>query len=357
MTSFGTRIKQILLNILLPLLFNLRILTILSYLINRLKPKYDSNGALTFPFVKKRKSKNLQILIYHRVNDNNDPFFPATPIELFQRQMEYLLRNFYILSLDDAVDMLRQKSLPDNALVITFDDGYKDVYVHAFPILKTLSIPATLFLTTGSIGSGKALWHDRVFSAFRNTAEKDLKAYPDETRHYRLHTLEYKLAAQTEILRYLRSLDNSKRELYIRRLTDMLKVDDTRELPDLMLDWQEVKKMSRHGITIGSHTITHPILSRIDLIEAQSEICESKKEIESKLGCPITTFAYPNGKSSDYNNDVISILKETGYSCAVTTLFGTNDETQDLYQLRRALPWEKHLPTFATKLTIYKFLS
>jgi peptidoglycan/xylan/chitin deacetylase (PgdA/CDA1 family) len=124
-----------------------------------------------------------------------------------------------------------------------------------------------------------------------------------------------------------------------------------------MLTWDDVKLMHRHGISFGSHSVTHPILSRLTFGKARSEIQDSKRAIEEKLSSPVKTFAYPGGKKEDFNEATKAALIEAGYVCALTAIFGTNGVDQDRMELRRGTPWEEYLPTFATKLYWYRFCS
>ena len=339
------------------ILFEFRWVGLINRFINRYQPKKNGNGKLVFPFIRKRQNRNVQIFVYHRVNDDNDPFFPATPADLFGKQMDYLASHFNILSLRDAVERIRDKDVPDSALVITFDDGYRDNYVNAFPILKRLSIPATIFLTTDGIDSRRVLWHQRVFSAFRETKLISLRDFGHDSKDYPLRTLEEKLFAQQEILKFLRSADDGERSLWVDRLINLLEVEDRREVPDLMLRWDEVRDMHQSGISFGSHSVTHAILSRLSIDKVRAEIYESKRIIEKRLETPVTTFAYPSGRKIDFNEMTKGIVKEAGYASAVTMIFGANENGRDLFELHRGGPWEKDLPTFAMKLNWYKFSS
>lgn len=278
----------------------------------------------------------------------------ANTIEVFSKQMECLASHFNICSLEDIVERLKIKDVPDNAVVITFDDGYRDIYLNAFPILKRLSIPATIFLATGSIDSRKILWYDKVFSAFRETQEPFLEGYGNNAKRYTLGTLEEKLVAQEEVLLFLRSISDSEKSFWINLLIEKLRVEDRKEAPDLMLTWEDVQVMYKSGISFGAHTVTHPILSRISNDKARAEIYESKEIIEEKLGTTVKTFAYPNGGKEDFNEVTKKILKDAGYTCAVTTIFGTNGVDQDLFELRRGGQWEEYIPSFALKLNWYK---
>ena len=112
---------------------------------------------------------------------------------------------------------------------------------------------------------------------------------------------------------------------------------------------------SEHNITFGSHTVTHPILSRISTERIKTEIQRSKETIEKYLNVPVRTFAYPVGRNQDFNEEVKTLLQEAGYICAVTTIPGANESGQDPFELRRLTPWEDYLPAFAAKLNWYKF--
>jgi peptidoglycan/xylan/chitin deacetylase (PgdA/CDA1 family) len=291
------------------------------------------------------------------VNDDRDPFFSATPTRVFTKQMEYIASRFTVCSLEEAVERLKRNDIPENAVVVTFDDGYKDNYMNAFPILKSLSIPATIFLTTDAIGSGNILWHDKVFSIFRENKVDFLEGFGTSSMVFPLRTLEEKLFAQKEVLKFLRSLNDYERLFWIDRLAKKLHFVDRREPSDIMLTWDEVKVMHHNGIHFGSHTVSHPILSRSYNNRIILEISESKKVIEENIGILIKTFAYPNGKKEDFNEKIKAILKEYEYTCALTTIFGTNENDQDLFELRRATPWDNDICAFGVRFNCYKFFS
>jgi len=357
--SYGKSIlsmwKASLLKITAFVLFYLGMLRLLTYFVNIFQAKRNKQSKLVFPFVTKRRSRNLQILVYHKVNDDRDPFFPAIPIDVFAKQMDYFASNFNVCSLESAIEGMEHKDVPDNAVVVTFDDGYKDNYVNAFPILRRLSIPATIFLATDAISSGKVLWHDRVFAAFRETKVSFLKGFNENSGGYPLRTLEEKLFGQQHVLKLLRSLNGRERSLWLDQLIDRLEVEDRKETSNLMLTWDEVGDMQQGGISFGSHSVTHPILSRLSIDEARIEICESKRIIEERLGVRVRSFAYPSGRKIDFNEKIKDILREAGYSCALTMIFGANEIGQDLFEFRRGEPWEQDLPTFAMKFDWYKF--
>jgi peptidoglycan/xylan/chitin deacetylase (PgdA/CDA1 family) len=320
---------------------------------NKFEPRRNS-GIAKFPFVATKKHRAIQILIYHRVNNDRDWAFPGTPVDVFARQMDYLASTHTVLGLEDAVERIDKKDVPENAIVVTFDDGYQDNFANAYPILSKLSLPATVFLATDAIESDRLLWHDRVFCAFRKTKVLQLSEYPDKQR-FSLATLRERLTAQHEVLRFLFSLEEEQRDFWIDRLISKLEVPDIREKQGLMLSWHDIAAMTRNGISFGSHSVTHPILSKLPASRIREEVVLSKKVLEERLGTQVTTFAYPKGGTGDFNDTTKNVLIEAGYRCAVTTLFGVNKVGQDLYELRRGTPWEEDVESFALKLAWYRF--
>jgi peptidoglycan/xylan/chitin deacetylase (PgdA/CDA1 family) len=357
MSDISTMSNRIFLKAFSFVIFHCRITSILSYFVNRFWLKRNKDDGLKFPHVVRRKTGNLQILLYHRVNDDRDPFFPATPANVFSEQISYLADKYRVMRLDEAIERMKKKDIPYNAIVITFDDGYKDNFLNAFPILKQLSVPATIFLTTDVISTGRFLWHDRVFSAFRETQVSRLEKWYGMEREYPLTTLEEKLSAKRAVLEYVWDLDEQQRSLSVDRLLEVLQVENLTDSGGLMLNWDEIRVMQRHGIDFGSHTVTHPILSRLPDDRSWMEIAESKRVIEEQLGKQVRALAYPVGRKTDFNDVTKMLVRKAGYTCALTTMFGPNESKQDLFELRRGKPWEEDLPTFAVKLKWYKFNS
>lgn len=317
---------------------------------NAARLRTDGEGRLSFPFVRWRRTRNAQILIYHRVNDDEDPYFRGIRPADFERQMAYVSSRFHVLSLPDLVAGLRAGSLPNHAIAVTLDDGYRDNYLHAFPILKRHSIPATIFLATSVIGSNRQLWHDDVFSAFRETAESKLEPLDPGGISGSLAAVSDRLRIQHEFLAFIRTLSEAGRTAAVSRLRDALRVGPRPMTPGLMLSWDEVRTMSRAGIHFGSHTATHPILSRVDLGRARSEIVESKRTIEEELGVAVDGFAYPNGSRADFLPETKTLLRDAGYAYAVTTIPGSNEAESDVFELRRASPWDEDVFAFGLRL-------
>jgi peptidoglycan/xylan/chitin deacetylase (PgdA/CDA1 family) len=307
--------------------------------------------------IARRPSPNAQILVYHRVNEERDPYFAGLPPDVFDRQMEYVASRFHVLPLRELVAALQARALPSRAVAVTFDDGYRDNFLHAFPILRRHAIPATVFLATSAIGTGAQLWHDDVFSAFRETKAARLDPFGPRSIAGPLDTVPQRLGLQREVLGYLRTLPDEARAEEVGRLREALRVGAAGPVPGLMLTWEEARTMSGGGIQFGSHTVSHPLLSRVGTERARREIVDSKRAIEEQLDVAIDGFAYPNGRATDFLPETRSLLLEAGYTHAVTTIAGSNDETTDPFGLRRETPWDEDVFAFGVRMVYNKWRS
>lgn len=292
------------------------------------------------------------ILSYHRVNDERDPFFPSLPTEVFERHMAFVSDAYVVFSLEELAARMARGRVPRNALAVTFDDGYRDNLTHAAPVLARHGLPASVFLATGVIGTGRALWFDRLARAFKLSRVEAYRApWGSEDR---LGTPEERLAALGRALRHLKSVPDEERRRGVEAVLAGLAVPDDGVFKNLMLSWDDVHALTGLGVTIGAHTVSHPILARLAPDEARAEIEGSRDMIAEACGRRPLAFAYPNGKEEDFGGAVGRLVREAGFSCAVTTVFGVNTARTSPYALRRGHPWEQELPTFALKLAGYR---
>lgn len=292
------------------------------------------------------------ILCYHRVNDDADPFFPAVPATVFDRHMAYVARAFRVMTVETLVERMRRGTVPRNALAITFDDGYRDALTHAAPILARHGLPATIYLTTGLVGSGEVAWFDRMAVAFKATrADTYVTPWREPLP---LATERDRLRALDRMIGYFKRLPDDDMRTSLDGLLRGLDVTDQKCFKNLMLTWDDVHALTGLGFTVGAHTVNHPILARVPARRAWTEIFGSRTMIESALGQAPRAFAYPNGRPEDYTETVRHLVREAGFTCAVTTRFGVNDRTTSPYDLRRGGPWEHDVPTFALKLALYR---
>jgi peptidoglycan/xylan/chitin deacetylase (PgdA/CDA1 family) len=296
-----------------------------------------------------------QVLTYHRVNDDADPFFPSLSVDVFEQQIAFVARYYQVLPVEDLVDRMARGTVPPNALAVTFDDGYRDTLTHAAPILARHGVPATVFVTTGFVAGTCQPWYDRVAAVFRSTPGMTLDLPWGTTA--RLGSTADRLAALEGALEHLKRCPDRVRRDTVDRLVAGARMTDADRLKISMLTWDDVIALKGLGFSIGSHTVTHPILSRLPLAEVAGEIARSCRMIAEACGEPPRGFAYPNGKPEDYSPAVSALVRDAGFTCAVTTRFGVNVPTTPRYELRRGMPWETDIATFALKLGWYRWSS
>ncbi len=293
----------------------------------------------SFSLRARRNGPVFQILYYHRILPEADPFaIDAISAADFEQQIAMLSSTFNLMSVGRLAKAHKEGAIPPKTACITFDDGYLDNMEYAFPILKKFNAPATIFLATDYIGTGKILWPDRLLSIIKHTALMNIpsdfcgEAIP-------LSTMRLRKIAVKKLLSWMKHFTTDEQNDQLENLQSFCGKPPT-PVKRLMLDWNEVREMSRAGIEFGSHTITHPILSFLSDEEIEKEIKESKSLIESQIEKPVISFAYPNGRLHDFDQRSIDSLKRNDYLAAVTTCDCANDSNSDPFALSRESVWE-----------------
>jgi peptidoglycan/xylan/chitin deacetylase (PgdA/CDA1 family) len=300
----------------------------------------------------RRRAPAFPVLTYHSVNDDGDPFFPAVSTAVFERQMAYLAATHRVLTVEELTDRMARGDVPRDAIAVTFDDGYRDNLTHAAPILARHGLPATVFLATGFIGAREVPWFDRLAFGIRRSGAADVEA-PGGGRASLVSTAD-RLALLDRATRRLKTLPDDDRRRELDGLLERLGVAGDTGMKSRMLSWDDVHALAGLGFSVGAHTVTHPILSRVSDAEARQEIEGAREAIEAATGTRPRAFAYPNGRPADYTPSVVDLVRRAGFTCAVTTRFGVNTPATSPWELRRGGPWETHLPTFALKLAWYR---
>lgn len=284
------------------------------------------------------QSARLTILIFHRVLPAQDPLFPGEEYaESFTWKMRLLSDHFNVLPLSEAVDRLRTNSLPARAVCITFDDGYRDNSEVALNILQKAGLTATFFIATGYMGNGR-MFNDTVIDSIRRTAYDELDLKPMGLGRYSLKDHNCRKTTIEEIILALKYLPQSERAEKAEMLSEICR---TTPPDDLMMSQAQIRQLHGAGMEIGAHTVSHPILKEIDEQAAFSEIEQSRDQLTEIIGTKPDLFAYPNGKPEiDYKLEHAHMVKKLGFSCAVTTSWGTSTSNSDPYQLPRIGPWD-----------------
>jgi len=279
----------------------------------------------------------LTILIFHRVNAVRDEIFPNEMYAAaFRERMRWVRRWFDVLPLEDAVAGLSRGTLPARALSITFDDGYADNATVALPILRELDLHATFFVATGFLDGG-TMFNDDVIEAVRQARGSALDLSDLELGSYPLATPEQRKAAIGHVLAQLKYLPQQERQARVDAIVELAGAPRRR---DLMMTSEQVRELAQAGMGIGGHTITHPILAKLDVGAATREIGGGREFLEGLLRQPVRLFAYPNGRpDTDYGRAHARIVKELGFSAAVSTSSGAARAGDSPYELPRFTPW------------------
>lgn len=293
-------------------------------------------------------SRCLSILIYHRIVAEPDPLFPEQVCAReFDSQLAVLGRWFTVLPLREAVARLRGGTLPLRSACVTFDDGYADNAAVALPILRRRAMPATFFLATSFINGGR-MWNDSVIETFRRARGDILDARCIGLDELSISTVELRRRAIERALAAMKYLPQEERQ----KRAEELGAGTSHELPsDLMMTQEQVLQLHASGMEIGAHTVTHPILARLDPEHASNEIRDSKSRLEAITGAPITSFAYPNGKPGlDYRREHVGMVRALGFEAAVSTAWGVAHAASDPFQLPRFTPWDRTPGRFLLRL-------
>ena len=290
----------------------------------------------------------LTVLIFHRVLPIPDPLFPGEPDAVwFETQMRWIKTWFNVIPLAEAIERLRSDSLPARAAAITFDDGYADNCTVALPILQRAGLSATFFIATGYLDGGQ-MWNDTVIDVVRSAEGPEIDLSPQKLGHYSVATLKDRQQSLGQLLNALKYMEPAQREKLAGHLAAAAKI---RPSHDLMLTSDQVRTLAESGMTIGAHTVSHPILARVVEQEARTEMILSKQTLEAITGSEVTLFAYPNGKpETDYTAKHVQLAREAGFSAAVSTAWGVATKRSDMFQIPRFTPWDRTHWRYALRL-------
>lgn len=243
----------------------------------------------------------IPVLMYHHINTHKGNMVTITP-EVFEGQMEYLYRAGYrTLKIDELIAYIKGGlTLPQKAVLVTFDDGWLDNYIYAFPTIKKYKINAAVFLIT-----------NRVENASENT---------------------------TRIPVFIPTHEESK---------SLIK---KRESHKVVLNWKLIKEMSNSGmIKFYSHTKSHAKCNDLSEKELMEELRESRDIIEKQLGSPCPYFCWPYGK---YNDFAVNVAKKTGYKAIFTINHGVVETGSDPFAINRIIVKDS-VAWFKKRMAIY----
>ena len=305
------------------------------------------------PFRFMHRDKAL-VLMYHRFSRGEHG--PGLPARIFREQLEYLAAHYRIVPLSFLAAVLNAgRPVPPRTAVITIDDGYRDAFTVAFPLLRAHEMPATLFLVSGFTDGRVWLWTDKVRYLVRHAPEDALRRALDSTRTTQEpHAFARPPSLSAAVNARMKTLEDAAKDDAIAALAERVGVPlpEAAPAPFASVSWDEAREMSAAGIDIGSHTVSYPILTNVNGRRLRSELADSRGRLEDELGRRVDLFCYPNGT---LNAGVRQAVRQAGYSCAVTSDAGFNDARSDLLALRR-ISTEGDLPRFVQSTSGFEHL-
>lgn len=294
------------------------------------------------------------ILMYHRIAEMDvDPWYLCVSPENFAAQLDVLRKHARPMSLQKLAAAVREGNVPPRAVAVTFDDGYANNLYSAKPLLEQYDIPATVFATTGYLGSDKEYWWDELDQALLRPGplpsqlslsvddggrDWDLGAASSYTENeYRNDGARGpkspRLSFYYSVWEWLRPLPDASRRKMLDAIVSWTGRDSHLRPTHRSLLREEVVTLAQGGLVeVGPHTVSHAMLSHHTEDIQRQEIQESKQCIECLLGTSITSFSYPFGR---YNETTVSLVKQAGFTAACTVENSTIQQGSDPFQLPR----------------------
>jgi len=300
---------------------------------------HDFKNILCRSFSKIILPNGLYCFNYHRVGEPEltqyDPNVFSCNEQNFMQQIEYIKENFHVIALDDIDTILKEKLENQKYALITFDDGYIDNYTTAFPILKKYNVPATFFLATNFINDLTIPWWDKIAYLVRHTKEREVKlsSWSETIDLYQSNVT----SSIRQVLKMVKKHKSQGIDDVLFELEQKLNVKHSNNIehPPLFMTWNMLKEMNDAGMTFGSQTCSHRIMSHLSIEEQDYEAKESIRILREKLNIQVSAFAYPVGGIKSYTEDTVEIIKKH-YNLSFSFIAGINTQKSvDNYAIER----------------------
>ena len=296
---------------------------------------------------KNRSGRELVILLYHGVTNKNSvgiENFSGKHIEdkVFYEQMKYIKKHCVLLSMDDVIEIKRNKDdYPPNSVAITFDDGFLNNYKVAAPILSDLVVPATFYISSGMISTDMMFWVDKIEDCINRTLEDKISVLlGGEYCSFSLTTAEEKIYAVQYIKAFCKQASSVDRNVVIACLVNETKITPCQAAADnyAVMSWSQVKELEAdENFIVGGHSLYHDILTSLDERSLNADLTASISMLEYHTGKKQKHYSYPEGQRNHYSDDIVEKLKVRGIECCPSAVVGMNPKNTSLFELKRVI--------------------
>lgn len=282
------------------------------------------------------------VLLYHRIaNDPIDAQSLTVLPEYFEEHLKELAKNYRTIPLHQLLEELHHDTSNAATIALTFDDGYIDNLINAVPLLEKYGLHATIFVTSGMVGSDEEFWWDqleRIFLTGEPLPESLRITTSEGIKEWDLTNAGYRLKALDELGNILRGKPYKKINQFINNLFDQTGIRKGARYTHRAINSEQLKELSKSpSIEIGSHAITHTRLSILSPEDQRLEISESRRRLESIIQKPVRLFSYPFGTTADFTTDTERIVREEGYEAGIANIQGYVVKPVNRYSIPRRL--------------------
>lgn len=281
--------------------------------------------------------ENVRILMYHGVTRKSFSPLQWTQLHIdnFEAQLDCVKKNYNVISAQELLD----NNEFDNAVIVTFDDGLKNVYDHALQLLKERDLAAIIFVLPELSEKGQPIWPDMIRDIFLNTSADaiDLTEYGLSAFKVKNKSSEQRVAMAGQLVEKLKETESDQRLQVLSLLENKYGTPLEKFNPEYkLMNPDEIKELANGDIIeIGPHTNTHPILSTMCIEDQFKEVAGCLEQLDKNNIKHTMIFAYPNGRACDFTDDTINILKGNKIRMAFTTEDGFYKPGDDMYRIKR----------------------